>query len=147
MKWLHDARTQIVHLGDLELRSSARVQVIAGWLPAPWMELDVPPLMPPDVIVSLLADQPVPSPLREEGVLRVERRWVASDLPELELLEACAHCYAVLDRVLKEAQGGVLPEPDAVRSGAAAPMCMLAGPDHRSSLLHLESGHVLVPEA
>ena len=77
--------------------------------------LAVPPM---DVRVPLIVRWPVeeiakhiaarglprlPPSILQRSFLSVERRWVASDLPDQELLEALSHCYGVLSHVVREA--------------------------------------------
>lgn len=90
LRWLVDARNRIEKQGDLELRSTARVSVIASWLPAPYDDFDMPPLLPPAAIAFILAARGIPDEIRDEGILKVERRWVSGGLPDLELLDGCA---------------------------------------------------------
>lgn len=147
MRWLVKARNQIEKEGDLELRSTARVSVIASWLPAPYDEFDVPPLLPPHAIAAALAAREIPKELREEGVLKVERRWVTASLSDVELLEACAHAYSELDALLSDAEtrfGKNRARLEARPGGR--PTTMVAGPDLRSAFLHLSSGQFLEVE-
>jgi hypothetical protein len=137
MQWLVQARNQIEKEGDLEMRSTARASVVAGWNAAPTREWEMPPLLPPHEIALLIAPS-VPAGAREEAVLRVERRWVTDKLPDHELLEACAHVYGVLDDIVTEAEYRFGTRM-AAREYERLP-CMLAGPDARSAILDLASG-------
>jgi hypothetical protein len=147
MRWAVQARNHIEKVGDLELHSTARVSIVSDWLEGPHIDLDVPPLLSPDVIASSIADD-VPEHLRKEGVLNVERRWVAPDLPEHELLEACAYAWGFLDGLLRDAEAVYLgAEPDPSPYQVRWPDCMTAGPDARTARLHLESGEFIEHEA
>jgi hypothetical protein len=55
MRWAVEARTHIEKQGDLEMKTTARVSVVASWLPAPYDELEVPPLVAPGQIAEQLA--------------------------------------------------------------------------------------------
>lgn len=137
LRWLVEARNQIEKQGDLDLRSTARVSVIAGWLPGPAKEMDVPPLWSPAMIAASLATIDLPKDVRDEGVLRVERRWVTGALPDWEILDACAYVWAVLNGVINGAErafAGVEGEPVV---GFQRLPCMLAGADARSATYHL----------
>jgi hypothetical protein len=103
MSWLHDARTTIEHVGDLDLESTALVTVIASWVDGPWTEFAVPPHAGPEEIAEDFASADLPEEIRKEGLLRVERRWVAADLPGHELTDVCAHGYGVMAEILAEA--------------------------------------------
>jgi hypothetical protein len=108
----------------------------------------VPPLLPPELLAGVIAErETIPDRLRKEGILKVERRWVAPDLPDLELLEACAYGWGFIDSVLTDAEATYLggtadPRPQEVRW----PDCMAVGQDRRSANLHLESGEVIEHE-
>jgi hypothetical protein len=141
MRWVVDARNHIEKVGDLELKSTARATVVADWLESPVTEFEVPPLMPPHLIAQGIADGELPERIRKEGILRVERRWVAPDLPDWELLDASSHAWAFLDSVLIDAEAEFLgDEPDQDRFRIARLDCMTAGPEARTATLHLASG-------
>jgi hypothetical protein len=145
LRWLVEARNQIEKQGDLELRSTARVSVIASWLPAPFDEIDVPPLLSPAAIAYIVSSRQIPQTIRNEGVLKVERRWVTEGLPDLELLEGCAHAYAEIDALLSEAEAHFV-ESRAGHSWVRLTWpreTMVAGAEARSAYLHLGAGDIL----
>ncbi len=158
MRWLVDARNRIEKQGDLRTYSSARVSVVAGWGdPHPLLEAEVDPLLSTAHIAEKLPDFGIPPTIRREGVLIVERRWVARELPEHELLDALAHCYGVLATLVSDAHSrcGFLMrtfkaeshEPKAVRTehlGGRLP-CMVATAEARSVRIHLPTGQFLTP--
>lgn len=142
MRWAVEARNQIEKVGDLDLNSTARVSVIASWGLPPAYEFEVPPLEPPHVIAMHVAARSIPARLRETGVLRVERRWITTSLPDRELLDACAHVYATLALIVRDAEqrfgrGHKAPAID------PKPDCMDVGPQARSAILHLATGQFL----
>jgi hypothetical protein len=147
MRWAVEARNHIEKEGDLDLRSTARVSVIASWLEAPYDEFDIPPLIPPEAIAIALAPRDIPDKIRREGVFTVERRWVTVSLPDHELLEACAHVYDVLRAVVSDAEATFGETEARVRpSGPQRKRldCMVAGRDARTARLHLQTGEFLV---
>lgn len=95
MKWARDARNSIEKVGDLKTYSQVRAEIIASYDQGPQTEW-----MPQALIASpTVIWQSVPSKFRipqvvEHGTLLIERRWVDSDLPDTEVLEALAHVYA-----------------------------------------------------
>ncbi len=103
MAWLGDARTKIEHVGDLDLESTAMVTVIASWIDGPYAEFAVPAHAGPEEIAEDFVSADVPEQIRREGLLRVERRWVAADLPGHELTDVCAYGYGVVAQILAEA--------------------------------------------
>jgi len=142
MRWAVEARNQIEKVGDLDLNSTARVSVIASWDLPPAYEFEVPPLEPPHVIAMHVAARPIPARLRDSGVLRVERRWVTASLPDRELLDACAHVYATLAGIVRDAEQR-FGRGHKARSVDSRPECMDAGTQARSAILHLASGKFL----
>jgi hypothetical protein len=147
MRWAVEARNHIEKEGDLDLRSTARVSIMASWLDAPYEEFDIPPLIPPEAIAIALAPRDIPDKIRREGVFTVERRWVTASLPDHELLEACAHVYDVLRAVVLDAEATF--EGAEIRVQPGEPQrkrldCMVAGRDARTARLHLQTGDFLV---
>lgn len=156
MRWLKEARTQIEHRGDLELLSTARVTVISNWQERPLIEFEVPPMMGPDDVIANHPElEAFPDSVRRDGVLRVERRWVAADLPEHELLDACAYGYGVVATIIAEAHerlgfrmrtfGGETHEgrhDRDVHLGGRLP-CMVVTHDSRTAELELATGEVI----
>lgn len=92
MTWARDARNTIEKQGDLETHSQVRAELIAGFLPGPTTEWS-----PSELFASSIAIwRGIPKKYRvpqviENGTLLIERRWVASSLPGMEVLEALAH--------------------------------------------------------
>ena len=146
MRWSVEARNHIEKQGDLDLRSTARVSVLASWLETPFEEFDIPPLVPPEAIAIAMAPRDIPDKIRREGVFTVERRWVTTSLPDHELLEACAHVYDVLQVVVSDAEAtfGIAAEQTPRRQCCERLNCMVAGRDARTARLHLQTGQFLV---
>jgi hypothetical protein len=156
MKWLVEARNRIEKQGDLKTYSSARLSVLADWDgPYPIVEAEVDPLLSTQEIPAKLPELDVPPGIRREGVLIIERRWVARDLREHELLDALAHCYGVLATIVIDAHrrcGFVMRtfkaeshEGKAVRTEHLEGRlpCMVATAAARSVRIHLPTGEVL----
>jgi hypothetical protein len=109
LRWIVQARNIIVKEGDLETKSIARASVLTSYNDPPYKELSVSPLMSTLEIASQLAEDELPEFLRQDGILKVERLWIADSLPEYELLEALAHAYGVLSILTNDAhlQAGI----------------------------------------
>jgi hypothetical protein len=148
MDWLKHARNQVEKQGDLETKSTARVAVLADWSGPRTDEFDVPPLLSADEIADYLS-QRVPDELRQTGVLTVERRWVADNLPDHELLDVLAHGYGFLAELLADAhlRCGVRMQTfgaeahdgrhgRSVQAGGPLP-CMAANAESRTARIHL----------
>ena len=160
MLWLHDARTHVEKRGDLDLASTAKVTVIASWLDGPSAEFSVPPLLGPEELATYGAVVELPEAIKKEGLLRVERRWVSSDLRGHELTEVCAHGYGVMATMIAEAHerlgfrmrtfsGEIHEGPRHYRTdhlGGRLP-CMALTDDARTAYLHLASGELIELDA
>lgn len=145
MRWLVQARNHVEKEGDLDLHSSARVYVIDSWLAGSYLEVDVPPLISPAEIAQLLKPRDMPEHVRRDGIFRVERRWVARSMPEMELLDATAHGYAVLNSIITEAEaieaGGT---PAQTKNVVPIPLdCMVADTDQRTASLNLRTDRLV----
>ena len=168
MKWLHEARRYIVHEGDLatESRATLWLQIdyadagreVAAGLPQPFKKesgenspkLQANPLLTLEQILNQIDDLHLPSRIREESTLTVERRWVDSNLPDMELLDALAHVYGVLSQLIWDAHdraginhelfvnvdGDAVPIPELEAAGGRLP-CMVTTRALRSVSLHL----------
>lgn len=156
MRWLVEARNRIEKEGDLRTYSSARVSVLAGWGdPYPVAEAEVDPLLSTEAIAEKLPDFGIPPAIRQEGVLIIERRWVARELSDHEVLDALAHCYGVLATLLVDAHGrcGFVMRTFKAESHEPTPVrtehlegrlpCMVATADTRSVQIHLPTGQFL----
>jgi hypothetical protein len=154
LRWLHDARTRVVKQGDLDTRSVAHVSVKLGWDSPPVKELDVAPsLTAAEIAAAEAAELNLPDEI--DGLLVVERRWVASDLPDHEVLDALASCYGELAHLVAEAHercGQPMEinesDPDDMRGlrperlGGRLP-CMVASVKQRTATIELRTGDLV----
>lgn len=103
LRWLVEARNRIVKQGDLETSSVARVSVVQGYVERVILVVELNPLLSTEEIAADIANRPLPRTLSAEGLLRIERRWIAKDLPTYELLDTLAHSYGVLSTLVSDA--------------------------------------------
>jgi len=103
LRWLVEARNKIVKEGDLATKSTVRVAVVMSYFEPPYIEFSVHPFKPIDELIKRMVPPELPEIVRNDGLLRVERRWIAEDLPKHELLETLAHCYGVLSTLVRDA--------------------------------------------
>jgi hypothetical protein len=151
MKWLSDARTEVIHRADLETHSLA-VASVHNNLTIARLTYDVPPLLSTPEIAIRLAEG-LPDPFRKhraELLLSVERRWCVRDLPGHELLETLAHVYGVLSRLVVDAHKQVGCEYETLdsdgeqhRTPDGRMPCMIATSEMRTVRLRLEDGRTL----
>lgn len=155
MKWLSEARTTVIHRAELETQSIA-VATVHNNLNLAHLRCEVPPMLSTRKIARVLSST-LPPPLRQQGkdlILSIERQWIAADLPGQELLEALAHAYGVLARVVASAheqagreyvvedRAGEHPLPPTGRLP-----CMMTTAESRTLRVRLADGCVLSPRA
>lgn len=129
MRWAKEARNSIEKQGDLKTHSQVRAEIIAGYLPGPetaWM----PQFLfktPQAIWRSIPYKFQIPHIL-ENGTLLIERRWVDSNLPEIEVLEALAHVYsdfcATMGDLLSVNNMSVPPQLDRTRPDPMGELAM-----------------------
>jgi hypothetical protein len=104
MRWLHNARNQVMKRGDLSVASRARV-VVRNWREYPILETDVSPFLSAKKIALAVRSTLPEDVINNLGgaVIFVERRWCVSELPEQELLDIFSHAYRELGELVKEA--------------------------------------------
>lgn len=148
MRWLNEARVEIVHKEDLKAHSVARVSLIASYADLPSFEMNVPPLASSGGILKALMERAdIPEQLREQGIFSLERRWVVEGLPDEEVLEALAHGYGVLSLLLDDAHsvmaGDAAGSADVTDSEDGRLPCMVASAEARTVSLQLSDSHAV----
>lgn len=104
LRWLVDARNKIEKEGDLDTKSTAFVSIHSSRFSSPILSLSVDPFKPTLEIAKVIATgSNVAERLNKNGALRVERRWVANNLPKVELLEALAQAYGFMNSIINSA--------------------------------------------
>jgi hypothetical protein len=171
MKWLNEARRRIVHEGDLETQSQAIVRLQIGYpdaarevaegLPQSFRrgvkedppQFEVSPMATLDEILAEIDAIPLPTRIRRESTISIERRWVDSELPDMELLDVLAHAYGFLNQIIHSAhkragidhglminiEGERVPVPELEAEGGRSP-CMVTSRAMRTVNFHTEKG-------
>lgn len=153
LNWVVKARNRIVKQDDLETRSIARVALVSSYEDPPYLEFEVKPSTPTQLIIEVLvATKPesFPDDLLDSGFLKVERRWVVEELPDPELLEALAHAFAVLQSLVRDAHLQLtLGDQRADRTCTPSEMvgrppgCMIATQELRTACVNARTGQLL----
>lgn len=108
LRWLRDARTYIEKQGDLDTASTMRVTIIDSYLPNANVELDVPAQLRTQQIAHFLANSDhLSNIVMPNATLRVERRWIDSELRDYELLNAIAHALRFYVDILVDAHASL----------------------------------------
>jgi hypothetical protein len=151
MRWLVDARNDVVKHGDLATRSTARVGILASWYGSRLLgETEVPAVLGPrDVAAHLsseLKDKGRSAELQraqqEDAAIVVERRWVVDKMPDRELLELLAHCFSVLAELLNEAHVRISSRETPIEP---RPACMQVTREARTAHIRFSTGEVSTP--
>lgn len=148
MKWCVSARNTIVKQGDLETHSAARACYLSSYIDPPQNNFKVDPFTDTAIIAKKIADK-LPDELKQAGYLKVERRWVADNLPDYELLEVLAYAFSVLSYLVKDAQAQQGPlalkmtsDRNVIMNQGLFPACMSSFSNYRSVYLKLPSMEV-----
>lgn len=105
LRWLVDARNRIEKQGDLETKSTVRTTIYSGWLDLKTHDVEMPPGLSSALLARSLGKKLGNLTTEDGTIIRVERRWVDSELPNHEILEALTHAYGFLQALLFEAHG------------------------------------------
>ena len=82
LKWLKISRNRIVKEGDLILHSKAKIAIVRNWFEPPSIEMEIPPFTKTSDFVKVISKKISIKPSYLEAILRIERKWVDSELPE-----------------------------------------------------------------
>ena len=107
LKWLVDSRNKIVKQGDLETNSIAIVSVIYNWYEPSQNELSVQPNLDSKSIASFVIETIPTNKIPRNSILKIERRWVDSELKDKEILEALIHCFSIYAELLFDAHNHI----------------------------------------
>lgn len=154
MKWAVEARNAVEKRGDLDALSVAQIRVVLGGTSTPVAELDVDPAADSAEISRRVKLLGLPSEVRRDGIVEVERRWTLPDLPGDELLDVLAYCWGFLARIVDEAhrqRRQKMDECDLATSSTCGTtgvqvhptgrrLCMVASREERTSRRYADTG-------
>lgn len=152
LKWLVTARNKVVKQGDLKKHSLIRVYLTFSYLSDTFKEYEVSPLIPTEQIAKQLKVQGIPDEMLDRGYMAVERRWIAADLPDWELLNVLAHCFGTLSILVDDAHHHIgLPNSEGpsgsrdYRFGGRLP-CMVGIVGQQTIRVSLRTGEFIKPQ-
>lgn len=108
MRWLVKSRNYIVKNGDLVTHSKVRAALVYRWIDPPVFEMQLSPLLKTEQIAELLAKHSPDEQRWSVFLLKIERLWVDSNLPNKELLEILTHVFNVLSTLVYDAHNKLL---------------------------------------
>ncbi|WFT88394.1 hypothetical protein [Rhizobium leguminosarum] len=125
MRWAKEARNSIEKRGDLATHSEVKASIVASYLDGPETNW-VPQALfagPDEVFRAIPQKYRDEKQIRDHGTLLIERRWVDSELPKTEVLEALAHVYAEFVELLQDLCSRLaVPVPRSVSDRSPASM-------------------------
>jgi hypothetical protein len=134
MVWAKNARNKIEKQSDLETLSQSRVELIAAyaWNPIThWAPASVFASL--DDIRRAIPTRYLDKHVIENGILSIERRWVDIELPDHEILDAMAHVYGQLAKMLISLYEHLSVAIPALDPSLGEPLLMNLLPDGRTS--------------
>lgn len=108
LKWAVDSRNVITKQGDLETHSMCLVKFTSGWDDKSTFEFRANPLAKPSKITEEVISHVPRFLITEEALICIERRWIDSRLPNLELLQATAHVLLILTDMTRDLHETIL---------------------------------------
>jgi hypothetical protein len=137
LKWIKDARNQVVKQGDLETESTATVRLLT-WRDYPIATVPVAPSTSSEILLNNLP------------ILEIGRRWSLSDFENREVLDVLDAAYGTLSDLVKDAhiqvgqvdcisQSSPHPSFRAVRHRAGTIPCMVSNSELRKERFELAS--------
>lgn len=101
MSWLNDSRVKIVHMEDLKTKSIARV-TIYQYSEIFKADVEIPIDIPYEVIAIYLKDNDYIKDyhIKNDFVLKINRKWVVDKLPNRELLNTLSYCFGFLNKLV-----------------------------------------------
>jgi hypothetical protein len=142
MYWAKEARNKIEKQGDLASKSFIRAEIVASYLGGPSLEVEAHLFDDPSALFRVIPKEVLRKQVFKHGVLRIERRWVANDLPEYELLDALAHTYGRLSALVHDAHRQAGLSVDDLELAGRLP-CMIGHSEPRALLISLATGDKL----
>lgn len=107
LRWAHEARNTVVKSSNLKLKSKTTIELL-NWESHPVQSILTDPLDNNTKIKSTILTR-VPKNILVAGLreplVRIERYWIADNLPEKELLWLTAYCYRYFKKIAIEIYG------------------------------------------
>ena len=131
MRWLNEARVDIVKRSGLQAESYALVRMIDSYLRPGTSLMKLAANTATDEVMQR-ARAAIPAPLQRFVGIEIARRWAVPESPQEELLGRVAECFHILDALLlysREIAAGELPErPEEFLATVMRPSCLQVDP-------------------
>jgi hypothetical protein len=141
MEWAKNSRNIIEKQRDLAPSSEIRLSIIASYLGeavSEWVPNSL--FLSVSTLLKLIPRQHLTPHIVTNGTLLVERRWVESGLPNMEVLEALAEVYTILSEIVVSAHAQLgQPVPDVIKQ--IRPREMAPMTNDRAMYVSIRHGH------
>ncbi len=146
MRWMVDARNKIEKQGDLESHSFVRAEIVASYYEeGPREEVPAKLFQSPVEMLRSIPSEALRKHIFKDGILRIQRRWVETSLPDYELLDAVGIAYGRIAELVDDAHRELgLEQPRTIEGakesrGGRLP-CMIGHDINRSLNVWLATG-------
>lgn len=98
LKWLHNARTHVVHIGDLKKKSVAKVR-LKNHYDQDLFTMELDPNLSTEAIAKdfcNIVPLKIQKNLLEQTVIEVERIWMVDEYPKAEIIDILIYCLSTL---------------------------------------------------
>jgi hypothetical protein len=108
LRWAVESRNRITKQGDLETESQCLVRFSSDWTDELTREFRANPIAPSEAIIAHVLQSVPREVLSEEGLVCIERRWIDTNLPDTEILQATSHILLALSDLIRDAHEQIL---------------------------------------
>lgn len=119
LRWAHESRNIVVKSSNLKLKSKTVVELM-NWESHPLQTIEIDPLSENTEIINTywtgLSVKNLTKALNEP-IIRIERYWIADNLPEKELLWLTAYCYRYFKNMTLDLYGKIRVDKSHILSG------------------------------
>lgn len=105
LKWLNAARVTIVHKGDLETKSVAKIK-LQSYFDLAETEFNIEPNFTDQEIFYYLSNQiflKLPKDILDDLVIEIERCWIVEEFPDTEVLDSLAYVFQFMFKLVIDA--------------------------------------------
>jgi hypothetical protein len=103
LKWLHNARTTVVHIKDLETASIAEATLLT-YNSYPFARIKSSVIIPNQIILNDILKKDIEKSIRAEDkellVLNIERRWIIPEFPDQDISDILAYCFKFFNEIV-----------------------------------------------
>lgn len=148
MRWLNEARLDVVKRSGLASSSRALVRIIDSYLPA-WARVwELPAATPTSAVLGQVRSS-IKEEVRPYTAVEIYRRWEVEALPGAELLSALGRCWHLIEALVVysiDAANGAVPNENLedFLLSIQKPICMQVDPALLAIMIEADTGEPIV---